>query len=554
MPNRTEQTYSSYRRHPAAVVLLPVALLCMLAATKLQANDGWSWRIYPDLYQTMGAFERAQYDRAVRHYRGGEEDLRHRRHEEAVASFQSAAGEWKKFRVLHGQSVDPGILAHAIFMEARSLHQSRQRNQALTVYTEVLDFFPDELWVAAPAIYFRGIAHIDNGDIREGLEDMKAMYDDPDYRLHPLAAGALRRLADNHWNNNEREQAVRYWREVDRIFHETNEQETQNARNRVIDHYIREQRYSSIVNWRLDDADRNDAEQRRNIANWAWHRAYHNFHHDWEKYSGGAAAQRAADVTAFATWFDEQESWYRETEDMWTYYRNTIYFINRYQEARRDEAAALIDKAAALTRNAELDDRTRDSRFNWLAQRAGEHRNMEKVGILLGMASDPQQALWTEHEILGHRMNDWAQAAERLEVLKQAESDHWRRRATWALADIYRTRLGRYEEAIQLYHELADPPETLWRIQNAYRRWGNTERALRTLSELVGMFPDHAARALYQQAEYHRHDGRDDMAIALYRRILAQPDWKQERESSLAHQRLEDVYGIDTGGGVIHED
>ncbi len=533
-----------------------VLIICVafISATRTHAaTEQWSWELFPDMYKTMGPFERGQYDKAAKLYREGELQVRHNQHSNAVETFKAAVGEWKKFRVLHGQSVDVGILAHSIFMEARSYHSSRDRYHAIKSYTEVLDYFPDELWVAAPALFFRGIAHIDNGDVRQGLEDMKAMYDDPDYRLHPLAAGALRRLADNHWRNNEQEQAVRYWKEVDRIFAASNQGEAENARNSIMDYYIRGQRYNSIIEWRLEPDERNDATKRRNIANWAWNRAFHNFHHAWSKYEGDQGRLKYRDIEAFHEWLVNQEKWYREKNDLWTFYSNMIDFITRYERGKGKEAESYIDQFAQLIQASEIKDADKDSRFFWLVDRAMDFGKLDKARVLLKMAKDQPWAMWKEYEVLAHRLKKWKDAAETLKLLSNVKNDYWKRRATFELADVYRTQLGMYEDAIKIYLEISEPPETLWRIQDAYRRWGKTDKALTTLKEISSMFPDHAARALYTQAEYHRQDGRDKLAVGLYRQILKHPNWKQTNEASQSHQRLEE-YGIETGGGVINED
>jgi hypothetical protein len=68
----------------------------------------------------------------------------------------------------------------------------------------------------------------------------------------------------------------------------------------------------------------------------------------------------------------------------------------------------------------------------------------------------------------------------------------------------------------------------------------------------MSMFPDYAAKAVYQTAQYREADGEKETAIALYKRLLRQPEWKKTWESSQAHQQLERL-GVATGGAVINE-
>jgi len=107
------------------------------------------------------------------------------------------------------------------------------------------------------------------------------------------------------------------------------------------------------------------------------------------------------------------------------------------------------------------------------------------------------------------------------------------------------------EKAIPLFIEIADPPASLWALQECFWRVGKKSQAQATLTEIASIFPPEAARAMYQKADYYQRDNDKAQAIAHYRRILAHPDWKKSGEASNAHQRLEQL-GVETGGAVIH--
>ena len=66
------------------------------------------------------------------------------------------------------------------------------------------------------------------------------------------------------------------------------------------------------------------------------------------------------------------------------------------------------------------------------------------------------------------------------------------------------------------------------------------------------MFANDAPRAVLTLAQFCEQDGDKKKAIALYRRLLSQPEWKKTGESSQAHQALERL-GERTGGAMVNE-
>ena len=66
------------------------------------------------------------------------------------------------------------------------------------------------------------------------------------------------------------------------------------------------------------------------------------------------------------------------------------------------------------------------------------------------------------------------------------------------------------------------------------------------------MFANDAPRAVLTLAQLCEQDGDKKKAIALYRRLLSQPEWKKTGESSQAHQALERL-GERTGGAMVNE-
>jgi outer membrane protein assembly factor BamD (BamD/ComL family) len=134
-----------------------VVLLLLLSALAVPASAAsWTWQLSPERYKKLDQFERAQYDKAA-----------------ALLTAQNygvAATEFEKFKV---QFADSPHMSYALFMRGYCLLQGKQRNTAVKVFQEVLDYFADNVDDAAPAMYFMGVAHLENGDTRKGLQSMK---------------------------------------------------------------------------------------------------------------------------------------------------------------------------------------------------------------------------------------------------------------------------------------------------------------------------------------------------------------------------------------------
>jgi len=156
-------------------------------------NDGENY-ISVEAYKEMTVFERAAYDKALKLHREGQ--------------YRVAASQFHKFVL---QFEDSSGMAFAMLMEARCLHKDNKRVTSIKKYTEILDYFPEYPPVAAPALYFRGVAKLDNGDKLPGFRDFRLMVENKDYVKHPLGIPAMMDLGDYYYANEKQEQAVKYW-------------------------------------------------------------------------------------------------------------------------------------------------------------------------------------------------------------------------------------------------------------------------------------------------------------------------------------------------------
>lgn len=523
---------------PSVHLLCLAGLLCLAPEMARAQNFDWNnpLRDIPigaENYKRLSQFQRSAYDKGI---------------SLAVEKqYDAAAVQWEKISLEFETELDADLLAYVYYAQARCLHAEKDRNRAIRIYTEVLDYFKDETWVSVQALYYRGMAHFDNGDRRQGLKDMKALVEDKVYQTHPLAAGALRRLADNHFNNKEVPQAIKYWKQTWHDFEKSNPDEAGAARNNVIGVYIKDQNFGEIQSWLLPADKGNAPAARMGLANTVHDVAMLGFGGDWGKYIGPANEPlRIKDMSAYFSWWKVQRPFYEQGKKLWDWYARSLDFIhNRYRDDK--ERNALIDEAVAFIKSPAVAEKDRSDCFNYVIDRTSDST---KALVVADMVPDRLQGLWKKFEITGHRLGKWQESVVFLDQLIESKNDMWAKRAKWDKAWIYRDRLGKYAEAIKIYEELNEPPKTLWEIQRTQRAGGKTGDAHATLTTIGAMFPDEKPAAVYQRAEYHREDGQREDAVGLYRQILKA--FPKSSQSSSAHQRLEE-FGIATGGGVIDE-
>ncbi len=514
-----------------------VAMLVCIAGVGSSALAGWDWRLTAKRYQTLDVFERAQYDKAVALFVAG--------------NYKAAAAEFEKFKV---QFPDSPQLSNILFMRGYSLHQAKDRVTAIKAYSEVLDFFPDEVDDAGAALYHTGIAYCENGDIRKGLQSFKQMVTNEKYARHPLAAGALTRLASNHWLNKEYDKAVTYWKQCYKDFINENPPEAWGARDQVFGYYIRSQDYASLERWLLDEKTVNDPETRTWIAAHAMGLGFGNFVHAWSKYEGDAAKERPADMKALYLWYKSYKPWFDKANKTWAFYDQSLSFLI-YRWSEPDEKKRLIDETMAYVKTVkdaakeEKDKAQVDAMYCHLCDMLKDGQHYDEARFCLTQLNDPFTAAWKEYEILCHQQKWEAAVAQLLDIENRNNAD-WKAKAQEARAWLYKERLGQFDKAIAVYRAISDPPRTLWAIQECQKRSGDLKSALATLSEIESMFPDERPRVLWTKAAYYDEAGDDKQAIAHARQLLKA--YPKAPEASWAHQLLE-RHNVDPGGGVADE-
>ncbi|MCC5848396.1 MAG: tetratricopeptide repeat protein [Verrucomicrobia bacterium] len=530
---------------------IPIFLLASGLAVSAFAQQ-WSHVMPVELYQTMNLAERSALDRALKLFDDGGAG----RNDREQQLHRNATNEWERFRSQYADSVDSEIFAYSLFMQAKSQRASRDRHTAVRTFTEVLDFFPDEVWLAAPSLYFRAMTHFDIGDDRRGFSDLREMADHPAYGKHSLAAGALNRIADNHWENKRPDQAVEIWKKVAEEFGELNRDQTRQAADKLYDWTLVRGNVAEAYDLRLERESRGSEEQRRanaiqhvfqqgvRDAGGGYYRWYFNHLHEEDR----ANEMRDALRTKLYEWFVSKQSDFLAVDRLWDFLLMRYDYNASHNQEKLDE---LLLEIVQYFRSSETEPNRRVSRAKTIIDRLARSGRWDNALSMLEFIPEPTDRLWTEFE-LSQRRRTHEYSLTVLDQIDGLNVPEESRKALAARARIHHRNLNNYEEAIKLYHEINDPPDTLWEIVDCHRRLGNREQARNVLTEIASIFPDLAPRALYMQAEHYRSDGEQEQAVNLYRSILRHPEWRRSREASQSHDRLE-AMGLDTAGGVIHE-
>ncbi len=523
------------------IINLKAIILCLTAALAAMPllsgpDQQWAWQLPPERYKELSVFERSQYDKAA--------DLIKQK------AYKAAATEFEKF---HAQFPDSKCTSYMLFMRGYCLLMNKDRGESVKVFNEVMDYFGDKVEDATPALFFMGTAHIENGDMKEGLKCMQEIVDDPDYSKHPLVAGALNALGNNCWKNNERAKAVEFWkRACSADMKRANQKEVNEAVENATKYYIFSKDYSGFEGWRVPKDKTEDFKHRVAVAESAWNIAWNGFAKDWDgEYPFSKQKEKVAAMNAFFEWFKKQKPYYEQDkarkdsakDGIWTYYDRAIRFAaGRYGD--KPELGKLVDEAVAYAKKIE-DKADSNSKLARICEFLREAKTYELILTIADQISDRPLAEFKKFEAYSAQ-KDWEKAIARLNDVEGMGDDKWKARAMNARADTF-AEMGRYEEAIKLYQVINQPPRTLWSIQECYRKWGKLEDALRTLTEIENSFPDEASKAAWQKAEYLDKAKEREKAIAQARRIMKV--YPKSEASSKAHQLLE-KYGIKTGGGV----
>ncbi len=512
----------------------------------------------------------------------------------AKGEFRRARSEYDSFILEFPQTK---ALAYALLRKARCLHLENKRYEAIKAYQEVLDYFPNVVRYAAPAIYFIGLCHWENGEEEKAVSAWAKMAADKEYSRHPLGASAFNELADYLVKQEKPADAVKYYEQVAFTFRTDNPDAANYAIGRVVVHYVRTNPNEAALRafyakvktfdgrpqkidgdvvasrdyWtRIQEAISRHGEFPADKSNLRdnffryWAEAMEGKFLDWDEYQINIAAYRLNHERDTKKWLERLDKQYsRTTADN----VRTIRWIKTFRDhkAKVAEYYRKID-FAKITPGQLID----------LMKFAYEDLNDAGMGRSLyerlpfSQLADPLKAelgryFWKrspdQAKDLFKMMNDkelgnmellrcYARDDDMKNGLPLAEemtkSPTFSVEALRIKADLL-FEGKEYAKAIPAYQACDNPPANLWRIADCYAALGKSEQAIGQLREVENFFKQHAPEAALRVAGVYKRFNLRDQHIAALRAVLKK--YPKSGQSNAAHLELEKL-GVRIGGGV----
>lgn len=540
-----------------------LAALCALTVYARQYE--WSWRMPADVYQNLEFTMRSGVDRATKVFAQADDaERRGAKVTDLVPLYRAARAEWKKVQIqVEAEDFNEQVLAYVIFMQGLCATRAHDRNEAVKMFGEVIDLYPDETWVSYPARYFLGATKVGMGDVRAGDGDIDELIDISRQSDNAVIAYALNSRAGRLWDAGKETEAIELWKECQRRFKETCHWTWQSANNSVAFAAAVTGDMASMqeaLDMRNDERDEKKRIARQvevldghlewylNGMRWGWVQPLKYFCEKYPKES-----ERREKVTKFgrsmAAWAATQRPAYAAAG------RDYEAVVYAFRIRSMVEKPSDLAREAASVREGIAKEKEVKLRARWArgaAMTLSYIRAYDMARPFAEVIGAPLAAAKLRYDI-EREAGNWKAAVLALEEIisretEPAQQQRWRYELGW----VYRDRIKDQEKAIKTYSEITDPPRQLWEISLAYRYAKKNKEAFRALTEIASMFPKDAPDAVYRMAEWYEQDGAKQKAVVLYRRLLSQPEWKQTGASSRAHQALERL-GIATGGAMVNQ-
>ena len=442
-----------------------------------------------------------------------------------IPLYRGAAAEWKKIQIQgEAEDFDESLLAYVVFMQGFCKMNAGDRNEAVKIFTELTDIYEDEDWITIPGRYYVGKCKIDMGDVRAGSAELDELLADDKAAGHPVLAFALLDRARKLWTDGKFEPSEKLYRRIliDE-FYEGAREPFQRAQAELFDRLCAEQKFAELPSVIFAGLKPEDEAERAKAM-----RAFLERFHFWMPHG-----HDGPNCAANGRWPKEAE----RAAKVKAMRRGFLEWIKK-QSALLDKDVPKKDQGYAL--------------LSFEISVLCFEKNFDQARSLVNRISDPVRQARRRYDV-EHGAGQWPAALMALdEYIARKPGEEGVRWAKYEKGWVYQERLRDYDKAIAVYQELANPPRTLWRMSECYRAKKDMKKCRAMLNEIASTCPGDAPRAVWVDAQYYEQDGDTKRAIALYRRLLSQPEWKKSAESSWAHQALE-RFGINTGGAMINE-
>lgn len=537
-------------------LILVASLIFSGAAVSLRAQNYWNVMDVKRIGQ-MSQFERGQYEKARKLL--------------VDKQYRAAATEFDRYRIQYKESP---VIPYIVFLCGYSYHCARDRYKAMDYYNEVIDFYSAEIPAVAVALYYRGVAQFENGDVSKGMASMKQLLDDPDYSKQPVAASASLSLVWNYWRNKEPGKAETYLKQI----YETHygSPAAKDARNYYIascaatgklvkDYPV----WYMRANMReLQDKNKKvtPTDLRVRMVSEVYDVLRHSYHHYFQrddlivKYRGGKP-KGPNPHKVFWAFYRTNKNYFETSGKLWDYYYKAVEINAAFRILGPKEFDELVSQAMDFIlktpntkdKNGNLVD-NQQKRLAALVEMLFRNGAFERAGYVNSRIKDDKTRAWNEYRVL-EGLKKWDAALTLLDQIsgKFASDSGMVSRCDWKKADILHYHKNKYDDAIKIYQSIGQPPATLWRIAECYRKKGDNKSALTTYNEIENAFPNSgdAVNAAWHRGDLYQRTGDKARAIAEYRRIMKV--YPKSGQASWSHQRLESL-GVDaTGLGVVDD-
>ncbi len=487
-----------------------------------------------------------------------------------------------------------GATAYVLLRRGRCLDLDNKRFEAIKAYTEVLDYFPNALNYASAALFYIGLCHFQNGDLVAAVKAWTELTQDADYRKSNLAAEALCRMGDLYVQQNNFDDASKYYIQAVIDFRKVNPEVARYTMEQVLGYLIRRRPdeekladfYQKVLTFRHDPAQPSPSDywysvkdNVRRFGNFA--EAEKSKRTDYYRYWSGAMEGKLPlddefqlDLADFnlavdgnrAKWTERVDRQFAVNQKSGNYGR-VIRWIRAFGEQKNKVQEYYSKLNFGEMSNAEVDalirvlcDNAKDlalARNTYDKLQQGKWTDADRTRLVDFMIHKDQ--VLTERICADMTDKDYGR-------VKLMRYYHWRRipektlplanelvnvpayakEAYWAKAEMLQMQ-QKYPEAISAYQSSDRPPSSLFAIADCFRAQGKNEQAVAQLREIEGFFKDSASGAAMRIAYVYRDLKDTKQYVANLRGIMKK--YPQSGQSNVAHEELERM-GYKIGGGV----
>jgi len=509
--------------------------------------------------------------------------------------YRRAAVDYDSFITQFPRSV---ATPYALLRKGRSLQLDDKRYAAIKIYTEIMDYFPNAVDYAGAALYFIGDCHWKNGDPAKAIKAWAEQAQDEDYRKHPLAAGAINRLADQLVQQEKWNEAVEYYKQVAVDYRKSHHDAACAAIGKVQVYLVRIAPDEAKLREFYDKAEGFDRHPHDTDENDYWTRvigeidarshfseADRTKREDYYRYWAGAMADKHAKWDDFQIaqaryqylsdgdeqkWMDRLDRQFADYQEEGDYSRIvkwiTLYAKHEtklaeyytklsFEKMKNEQIVALIQALyesgnVPIARNAipklkadRMSDDKRESLGNWIIRR----RDAE--GAKLVFASMADHARGTMGMVRGYQELQMPEPG--LKIVGGVLNEPRYAEEAYYTKGQFHQWLRQWAEAIAAYRQSDSPPKSSFRIAECFLADGKRDAAIVELREIENFFRKNAPEASQRIAYAYRDTGAKKLYIAELRRLITK--YRESPQSSTAHQQLESM-GIKPGRGGVDAD